>query len=102
MGTLLKVKPILLLQDGAIEPCEQVRSKAKAQARMVELIVERVGSRGPQARIAVASALIPDEAQKLGRQLAQRLGCAESILSDIGPALGAHTGPGVIGVAAYA
>ena len=101
MGTLLKVKPILTLQDGAIEPCEQVRSTAKARARMVELVVEAMGERGCDATISIASALVPEDAQKLGNQLVQKLECAEPLQGNIGPVLGVHTGPGVIGVAAY-
>ena len=101
MGTLLKVKPILILQDGVIEPCEQVRSKAKAQARMVELLVEAMGSKGCDAHIGVASALVPDEVQSISQLITQKLECAEPIQSVIGPVLGVHTGPGVVGVAAY-
>ena len=101
MGTILKVKPILILQDGAIEPCEQVRSKAKAQARMVELLIEAMGSKGSDARIIVASALVPDEVQSLSQLITQKLDCAEPLRSHIGPVIGTHVGPGTIGAAAY-
>jgi len=99
MGTLLKVKPILVLQDGAIEPLEQVRSKQKAQARMLELVDEYVGDKGVQAKIAICGALVPDEVSALSRELVGRLGCAQPLISEIGPVIGTHTGPGVIGVA---
>lgn len=101
LGTLLKVKPILVLQDGAIEPCEQVRSKRKAQARMLELIEEHLGSQGPQAKVAITNALVPEEAHSLAQELSERLCCAEPTVADIGPVIGTHTGPGVIGVASY-
>jgi len=101
MGTLLKVKPILSLQDGAIEPCEQVRSKQKAQARMIEIAEECAGSNGPQAKVAVLNALVPEEAEALGRELVERLGCAPPLLGDLGPVIGTHTGPGVVGIALY-
>jgi DegV family protein with EDD domain len=101
LGTLLKVKPILALQDGVIEPLEQVRSKRKAQARMLELIEGWMGERASQARIAIANALVPEEAHALGQELAERLGCRAPSMADIGPVIGTHTGPGVIGVAAY-
>jgi DegV family protein with EDD domain len=99
MGTLLKVKPILVLQDGAIEPLEQVRSKQKAQARMLELVDEYVGDKGVQAKVAICGALVPDEVSALSRELVGRLGCAQPLISEIGPVIGTHTGPGVIGVA---
>ena len=102
LGTLLKVKPILVLQEGAIEPCEQVRSKRKALLRMLDLVEEHLGSQGPQARVAITNALVPEEAQSLAQELAERLSCSEPSIADIGPVIGTHTGPGVIGVASYA
>jgi DegV family protein with EDD domain len=99
LGTLLKVKPILILQEGAIEPLEQVRSKRKAQARMLGLMEEYLGDKSPQARVALAQALVPDEAQALALELQGRLGCSQPAISEIGPVIGTHTGPGVIGIA---
>ena len=101
LGTLLKVKPILVLQDGAIEPLEQVRSKRKAQARMLDLVEEYVDNRGPQARTAVTNALVPDEAEALKKEIVERLGCREPVMGELGPVIGTHTGPGVVGVAVY-
>lgn len=101
LGTVLKVKPILLIQDGSIEPCEQVRSKRKAVARMLDLVEETVGEDAPRAKVGVTNALVPVEAQALARELQARLGCAEPKVSDLGPVIGTHTGPGVLGVAAY-
>ncbi len=101
LGTLLKVKPILALQEGAIEPLEQVRSKRKAQARLLELVERAVGDRGAEARVAVVNALVPKEATALGQELQRRLGCAEPIQADLGPVIGTHTGPGLVGIACY-
>ena len=101
LGTLLKVKPILILQEGAIEPLEQVRSKHKAQDRMLELVEEYLGTNGPKAKIAIAQALVPQEAHAISQELEERLGCCQPLTAGIGPVIGTHTGPGVIGVAAY-
>jgi DegV family protein with EDD domain len=101
LGTLLKVKPILFFKDGAIEPLEQVRSKRKAQARMVDLVEECVGGRAPEASIALCHALAPDETAILAKEIQERLGCAAPPITDVGPVIGTHTGPGVIAVAAY-
>jgi DegV family protein with EDD domain len=102
LGTLLKVKPILVLQEGVIEPCEQVRSKRKALLRMLDLVEEHLGNQAPQARVAITNALVSEEAQSLAQELAERLSCSEPLIADIGPVIGTHTGPGVIGVASYA
>lgn len=101
MGTLLKVKPILFIQDGAIEPLEQVRSKRKAQARMLELVEEHLGGNGSRAKVAVTNALVPETAEILGQELQERLGCCQPLMGTLGPVLGAHTGPGVVGIASY-
>lgn len=99
LGTILKVKPILFLQDGAIEPLEQVRSKRKAQARLLELVEEYAGDHGAQVNAGIINALAPEEAKDLAQRVVERLGCAEPFVGDLGPAIGTHTGPGVIGIA---
>jgi DegV family protein with EDD domain len=102
LGTLLKVKPILTLQHGLLEPLEQVRSKRKAVLRLQELVQERLGDGAPQARVAITHALVPDEAEVLAQELVGCLGCAKPPISEVGPVIGTHTGPGVVAVAAYA
>lgn len=101
LGTLLKVKPILVLKDGAIEPLEQVRSKRKAEIRLLDLIEESLDGGAPQARVGVTHALVPQEAQAVSQELMDRLGCQEPVMAEVGPVIGTHTGPGVVGVAAY-
>jgi DegV family protein with EDD domain len=102
LGTMLKIKPILILQDGAIEPLEQVRSKRKAITQMLNLIAERVNGNGSRAQVAVTHALVPEEAQEVSQEIVNRLGCGEPCMSMVGPVIGTHTGPGVIGIATYA
>ena len=101
MGTLIKIKPLLILENGVIEPCEQVRSKSKAVARMLEMIEERLAGRGAQAHVAVAHAVALDEALALRQKVVARLGCEAPSISEVGAVIGAHTGPGVVAIAAY-
>jgi DegV family protein with EDD domain len=101
LGTILKVKPILAIQDGVIEPLEQVRSTRKARARMLDLIEEDLGSHSPQAKVGIINALVPREAEVLAQELAERLGCTQPLVDDLGPVIGTHTGPGVTGVGYY-
>jgi DegV family protein with EDD domain len=101
LGTMLSVKPILILNGGAIEALEQVRTKRKAVARMLDLIESHVGSHGRQAKVAVTHSLAREEAEAARRELVERLGCSEPSLAELGPVIGAHTGPGVVAVAAY-
>ncbi|MBN1657944.1 MAG: DegV family protein [Anaerolineae bacterium] len=99
LGTLLKVKPILILKDGAIEPLEQVRSKRKAHARMIELIENHVAANGSDIQVSLVHALVPEDAQALAQELSARLGDVPVSINDLGPVIGTHTGPGVVGVA---
>jgi len=101
LGTLIKIKPILVLENGVIEPCEQVRAKGKAVARMLEMIEERLAGQGPKAHVAIAHAVALDEALTFRKQVVARLGCAEPPISEVGAVLGTHTGPGVVAIAAY-
>ncbi len=101
LGTLLKIKPILILKDGAIEPLEQVRSKRKALTQMIDLIEDYVDSRGPEAKVAITHALVPREAGEVKQEIMNRLGCRAPQLTSLGPVIGTHTGPGVVGIAVY-
>jgi DegV family protein with EDD domain len=101
MGTMLKVKPILCLHDGRIEPLEQVRSKRKAMSRLLELIEERLGDGNAKIEAAVINALVPDEAAQMAQELGNRIVCDRLAVADLGPAIGTHTGPGAVGIAAY-
>jgi DegV family protein with EDD domain len=101
VGTLLKVKPILCLKDGRVEPLDKVRSKRKALARLLEVVEERVGP-GTPVSAAVLHAQVPDEARELERKVRARFKCTECYFAELGPAVGTHTGPGVVGLVACA
>jgi fatty acid-binding protein DegV len=101
MGTLIKIKPLLILENGVIEPCEQIRSKGKALARMLELVEQKLAGQGAQAHVAIAHGMALDEALAFRQEVVARLGCAEPPISEVGAVLGTHTGPGVVAIAAY-
>jgi DegV family protein with EDD domain len=101
LGTMLRIKPILTLVEGAIEPLEQVRSKRKAVARLLDLVGEELGDNAAQAKLGVCHAIVPEDGSAVRRELVARLGCEEPILSGLGPVIGTHTGPGCIAVAMY-
>lgn len=100
LGTLLNVKPILEIKDGQVEPLEQPRSRAKALARLIEILEERAGSRPLHA--AVLHARNPNEAAAVEKQIRARFDCREFYIGEIGPVIGVHAGPGALGLAFYA
>ena len=68
---------------------------------MLDLVDEYVCDKGPQARVGLINSMVLEEAQALALEVKARLGCAEPFVSDLGPVIGTHTGPGAIGLAAY-
>jgi DegV family protein with EDD domain len=99
-GTLLSFKPILHLDDGRIEPLENVRTKRKALARALSIIEADTTGKGPL-HVAVMHAGNPGEAEQFGREVVDRLKPVEVVETELTPAIGTHTGPGLVGLAYY-
>ncbi|MDP9496732.1 MAG: DegV family protein [Actinomycetota bacterium] len=97
LGTALAVKPLLHVVDGAIAPLERVRTSSRALARLEELAVQAAGD-GP-VDLAVHHLDAPERAGALADRLRARLpALGELHLSEVGPVVGAHAGPGLLGV----
>ncbi|MFP3974776.1 MAG: DegV family protein [Dehalococcoidia bacterium] len=96
-GSLLSIKPIIELANGEAFPVERVRSKPKAIERMIQLMDKRVA--GKQVHVNVMHAGIPEEAQNLKEQVLSRFDCIEVYVTEFSPVMGAHTGPGLLGLA---
>lgn len=100
LGTMLNIKPILCIKHGRIEPLARVRSKPRALERLLELMEQRIPGGSPvHAAIHHVQAL--DEAMVLEKQVRSRFNCRNVYFSEIGPVIGAHVGPGTVGVAFY-
>ena len=98
LGTLLKIKPVLMVEDGRIVPLSSVRSKRKAIAFMLDLAA-RSAEGHEHVRIAVAHGQVPDEMAELLETTHKRFGPCDVFTSEVGPVIGTHTGPGVLGMA---
>ncbi|MEU5428750.1 DegV family protein [Streptomyces olivoreticuli] len=97
LGSALAVKPLLQLDDGRIELREKVRTASKAIARLEEIAVERAGV--APVDIAVHHLAAPDRATLLADRLRERVpGLVDLHVSEVGAVIGAHTGPGLLGV----
>ncbi|MBN1953560.1 MAG: DegV family protein [Anaerolineae bacterium] len=97
LGGLLKIKPILAIQDGRVEPYEQQRTKRRALARLKELVAEQCPL-GPESHLTVMHAGAEDEARQLALSLAQQMAVPEVPVTVVPPAIAVHAGPGVLGV----
>jgi DegV family protein with EDD domain len=94
IGTMLDVKPLLLVVDREIKPVERVRTRSRAISRMVEYFR---GER-PVEHVAVMHAQAPDEAETVAAGLRKEMPGQDIVIGKIGCVLGTHAGPRALGV----
>jgi DegV family protein with EDD domain len=94
LGAALKIKPILTVES-EITPIERVRTSKRAFERMVDLLrtLEQDGADGWMVQHIQA----PREAEKLAARGTEIFGCEPRVISEIGPVIGTHVGPGLLG-----
>src|SRR4051794_5128286 len=98
VGSTLRVKPILTIEDGQMMPVERVRSTERAFERLVDYARQRHSS-GADAWV-VQHVRSPELAERLIEQARDVFETEPVFVSEIGAVVGAHTGPGVIGLGA--
>ena len=94
VGSALKIKPILSVESD-ITPVERVRTSARAFARMAEML-RTLHADGVDGWV-VQHIQAPEEAERLAAQGREIFGTDPVFVSEIGPVIGAHVGPGLIG-----
>jgi DegV family protein with EDD domain len=97
LGSALKIKPILTVES-EITPVERVRTSRRAFERMVDLLRSRAQD-GADAWM-VQHIQAPQEAAELARRGAEIFGHEALVVSQIGPVIGTHVGPGLLGAGA--
>ena len=95
VGSALKIKPILTI-DREIMPVERVRTGGRAFQRMVDHLIERRESGADVFMVQHIQAR--DVAERLVERGREIYGREPEFVSEIGPVIGAHVGPGLIGV----
>ena len=98
LGTALNLKPVLELQEGAIEAIERVPTSRKAVNRMIEVVKERIGDRTP-VKLGILNADVPERGKHLADHCREVFKPVELISSPVSPVIGTHTGPGTLGIA---
>ncbi len=98
LGSILDLKPIMMIRDGKIELVESVRSQKKALSRMVELIEKDIAGCSP-VRIGPFHALAYDEMLAMEAIAVEKLHPIEIIRSEVSPVIGSHVGPGTVSMA---
>ncbi|TMD70202.1 MAG: DegV family protein [Chloroflexi bacterium] len=97
LGSVLQVKPVLCIRDGLVTPLERVRTFDRALNRVIDLA--REVDRGKGLCVVVGHADAEEDAERVARELEP---VAETLMiQPLGPVVGAHAGPGVVGVGCY-
>ena len=94
IGTMLDLKPLLLMVDGEIKSIDRVRTRSRAIPRMVEFFEKD----NPIEHVGVVHAQAPAEAEQIAADLRRRLPDHEVPVGQIGCVLGTHVGPKALGL----
>jgi DegV family protein with EDD domain len=94
LGSTLQIKPILTVES-SITPVERVRTSRRAFERMVDLL--RTRARDGADAYMVQHIQAPNEARELAARATEIFGRAPLVVSEIGPVIGTHVGPGLLG-----
>jgi DegV family protein with EDD domain len=100
LGKVLGVKPILGVADGEVVAVDRVRGGRAAHPRLIELFAQRVDPQRPVVA-AIGHSKAPIWADRLRALLEERFNAAELMVTEIGPVVGTHAGPGTVGAALF-
>ena len=93
IGSLLKIKPLIIIQDGEVHDFAKERTRRKAVSRLDRAAREF----GPLESVAVMYSTSRDEAERLAETLNPAVS-ADPIVARFGPALGTYVGPDALGI----
>lgn len=97
-GTVLDIKPIIIVDEqGSLKAVEKVRGWKKAQKRILDMVGEK-GKNLENQRIGVCYGTDEAAFSFLKEQLQERYHVKEILEEQVGCAIGAHTGPGILGI----
>ena len=96
VGTMLNIKPILtMFQDGKLAPISKVRGRNKALALFLEEM-DKNGFNPKDQKVFISHSDVKDLAEQLKNMITEKYGTKDFAINEIGPVIGAHTGPGTI------
>lgn len=92
IGSLLNVKPIIALEEGALKPVDKVRGRNKALAKMVSFVQEK------PLYISICHIDALDEAETVSKQIQEKYPGVQVGIEQLGPVIGSHLGPKALGI----
>jgi len=94
LGSVLNLKPLITIRDGVVQPAARVRTRARALDQMLRYCL----AYGDLEDVAVMHGTTPEDAEMLARRIREHLPDVPIYVGRLGPALGVHGGPGIIGM----
>ncbi len=98
LGSILNVKPLLGMKDGIVVPISQVRSYSKGLEQQYQFIANALKEKGRVKDLAIMYNTTEKEANALAERVAPLYPREKIIMGPIGPILGTHAGPNLVGV----
>ena len=100
IGNAINLKPVLHIDDeGKLIPVAKVRGRKKSMATMLENMKNKVGSyKDKQIFIGILHGDCEEDAMLLKKMVEDEFGYTEFVIEPIGPSIGAHSGPGTLGL----
>jgi len=100
-GSLIKIKPVLTIDnEGLVTPISRIRGDKKYLEKLVNCLGDMIGDKVPQ-QISVMHTDEIEKAKRLKRLAQERFHLEDIFITDFTPVMGAHAGPGVIGLGYY-
>lgn len=99
LASMLQIKPIIELHDGALNMAERVRTRQRALDQIVVKLASEMAGR--LANVGVVHSQSPEVAEILKTKAQQLINCAEIITTELSIGIAANLGPGTVGVVAY-
>ncbi len=100
VGSVLKIKPILLMNNGRVDQFEKERTQKRAINRLRELVKSQA-DRNCAAYISVMHAAVPDLARNFASSLCTEFNLTNLPILDVPPAIVTHGGPGILAAAFF-
>ena len=98
VGNMINIKPIIMIDDeGVIAPLGNIRGEKKCCEKLLDIIDSHLGGKIPK-KVAVIHSDVPEKAEQLKQLSQERFNLEDVLISDFTPIMGAHVGPGLLGL----
>jgi DegV family protein with EDD domain len=94
LGSVLNLKPLIAIRDGVVQPVARVRTRARA----LDQLFQHSMAYGDLEDVAILHGTTPEDAETLAKRVREHLPDVPIYVGRLGPALGVHGGPGIIGI----